>query len=67
MDCKHKRIKSVNGVVSCADCGEIFPDYFKTAVNRQNKAENTPADTGANKSTERKRPAKNAKQGGKTK
>lgn len=59
--CDHKRVKSVNGVVSCIDCGEVFPDYFKTAVNRQNQAENTSADAGANKSPGRKRQAKNAK------
>ena len=59
--CDHKRVTSVNAVVSCVDCGEVLQDYFKTAVNRQNQAENTPADTGANKSTSRKRQAKNAK------
>ena len=59
--CDHKRVKSVNGVVSCIDCGEVLPDYFKTAANRQNQAENTPADAGANKSPGRKRQAKNAK------
>lgn len=61
MKCGHERVKSVNGVVSCIDCGEVLPDYFKTAVNRQNKAENTPVDAGANKSPGRKRQAKNAK------
>ena len=59
--CDHKRVKSVNGIVSCVDCGEVLPDYFKTAVNRQNQSENTPADTWSNKSTGRKRQAKNAK------
>jgi hypothetical protein len=61
MDCEHKRIKSVNGVVSCADCGEIFPDYFKTVVNEQKQPENPPADAGTNKSPAKKRQAKNAK------
>ena len=59
--CDHKRVKSVNGIVSCVDCGEVFPDYFKTAANRQNQAENTHADAGTNKSPSRKRQAKNAK------
>ena len=59
--CDHKRVKSINGVVSCVDCGEVLPDYFKTAVNRQNQTESTPADAGANKSPSRKRQAKNAK------
>ena len=30
MACEHKRIKSVNCVISCMDCGEILPvDYLK--------------------------------------
>lgn len=30
MACEHKRIKSVNCVISCVDCGEILPvDYLK--------------------------------------
>lgn len=28
MSCEHKRIKSVNGVISCIDCGEILPFEF---------------------------------------
>ena len=29
MKCEHKRLKSVNCVISCADCGEILPiDYL---------------------------------------
>lgn len=59
--CDHKKVKSVNGVVSCIDCGEALPDYFKTAVNEQKQAENTPADPGVNKSTPKKRQAKNVK------
>lgn len=59
--CDHKKVKSVNGVVSCIDCGEILPDYFKTAVNGQKQAENTPAGSGVNKTTPKKRQAKNAK------
>ena len=61
MKCTHKRIRSVNGVVSCADCGEIFPDYFKTAGNVQNQPDITPADAGTNKSPAKKRQAKTAK------
>lgn len=39
MKCEHKRIKSVNCVISCADCGEILPiDYLvaKDRIKEQN-------------------------------
>lgn len=51
MTCEHKRIKSVNCVIMCADCGEELPiDYLvgkdhiaaqnaaKTAVKPEEKA-----------------------------
>ena len=42
MICPHKRIKSVNCVISCADCGEILPiDYLvgKSRIAEQKAAE----------------------------
>lgn len=47
MSCPHKRIKSVNCVISCADCGEILPiDYLvgKSRIAEQKAAE-TPVET----------------------
>jgi len=55
MKCGHERVKSVNGVVSCMDCGEILPDYFKTAGNVQKQAEKPPEDAKPGKSPGRKR------------
>ena len=55
MKCGHERVKSVNGVVSCIDCGEILPDYFKTAANVQKQAEKPPKDAKPGKSPGRKR------------
>lgn len=55
MKCGHERVKSVNGVVSCMDCGEILPDYFKTAKNVQKQAEKPPEEAKPGKSTGRKR------------
>ena len=34
MSCPHKRIKSVNCVISCADCGEILPIDYLVAKDR---------------------------------
>ncbi len=59
--CDHKRVKSVNGIVSCIDCGEVLPDYFKTAVNRQKQAENTPVDAGKYKAPAKKKTAQKVK------
>lgn len=56
--CDHKRVKSVNGVVSCMDCGEILPDYFKTPVNVQKQADLPPADAKPDKSPGKKRTRK---------
>ena len=55
MKCGHERVKSVNGVVSCIDCGEILPDYFKTAGNVQKQAKKPPEDAKPGKSPGRKR------------
>ena len=33
MACEHKRLKSVNGVVSCIECGEILPADVLTKKN----------------------------------
>lgn len=55
MKCGHERVKSVNGVVSCIDCGEILQNYFKTAVNVQKQAEKPPEEAKPGKSPGRKR------------
>ena len=60
MECKHKRIKSVNCELFCIDCGEKLPDSFLTPVNEQKQPENTPADGSRGKSTGKKRTAKKA-------
>ena len=42
MECLHTRIKSVNCVISCAECGKILPiDYLvgKDRIAAQNAAE----------------------------
>ena len=42
MSCEHKRIKSVNCVIYCADCGEKLPvDYLavKSLIEEQKAAE----------------------------
>ena len=60
MECKHKRIKSVNCELFCIDCGEKLPDSFLTPVNEQKQPENSPVDESKGKSTGKKRTAKNA-------
>ena len=55
MKCEHKRLKSVNCVISCADCGEILPiDYLvgKDRIKEQNAAE--AAEEPAKKTTRKK-------------
>ncbi len=55
MKCEHKRLKSVNCVISCADCGEILPiDYLvgKDRIKEQNAAE--AAEAPAKKTTRKK-------------
>lgn len=57
MKCEHKRIQSVNCVISCADCGEILPiDYLvaKDRIKAQN-AEEKAAEETPKKSTGRKK------------
>ena len=57
MKCEHKRIQSVNCVISCADCGEILPiDYLvaKDRIKAQNAEEKAAEDT-PKKSTGRKK------------
>lgn len=42
MSCEHKRIKSVNCVIYCAECGEKLPvDYLvgKSRIEEQKAAE----------------------------
>jgi hypothetical protein len=34
MSCEHKRLKSVNCVIYCADCGEILPIDYLVAKDR---------------------------------
>ena len=60
MECKHKRIKSVNCELFCIDCGEKLPDSFLMPANEQQQPENPPADESKGKSTGKKRTAKNA-------
>lgn len=57
MKCEHKRIQSVNCVISCADCGEILPiDYLvaKDRIKAQN-AEEKAAEETQKKTTRRKK------------
>lgn len=57
MKCEHKRIQSVNCVISCADCGEILPiDYLvaKDRIKAQNAEPKAVEDT-PKKSTGRKK------------
>lgn len=58
MECKHKRIKSVNCELFCIDCGEKLPDSFLMLVNGQKQAENRSAEDPKEKPTNRKRTAK---------
>lgn len=57
MKCEHKRIQSINCVISCADCGEILPiDYLvaKDRIKAQN-AEEKAAEETPKKTTRRKK------------
>ena len=38
MVCKHKRVKSVNCMLFCMDCGERLPDDFFRQKNAANNA-----------------------------
>ena len=52
MACEHKRIKSVNCVLFCMDCGEQLPEGFLTAKKAAKKADEPqkPADNPAQES-----------------
>ena len=59
MSCEHKRIKSVNCVIYCADCGEKLPvDYLvgKSRIEEQKAAETpeNPVKTETKKTTRKK-------------
>ena len=56
--CEHKRIKSVNCVLSCVDCGEILPADFLTAGKGKNRANNPPVEEQTDKAPAKKRTAK---------
>jgi len=56
--CSHPVIYHVDGKMKCIACGEIIDEHPE---NGQKQAENMPADSGVNKSTPKKRQAKNAK------
>lgn len=66
MTCKHERIKSVNCVIFCADCGAKLPiDYLvgKDRIKAQNEQETPGTDAPAQdakpaKKTARKKVAK---------
>ena len=60
MECKHKRIKSVNCELFCMDCREKLPDNFLMPVNGQKQAENAVEGDKPTKSQPRKRTAKKA-------
>ena len=60
MKCDHKRVKSVNCVLSCVDCGEILPADFFTAKKAEEPAKKPAEEPKAGKSTSRKRTAKTA-------
>ena len=46
MGCTHERIKSVNCVIYCAECGEKLPEDFLTKKNphKAEKAAETPVE-----------------------
>lgn len=60
MECKHKRLKSVNCEYFCLDCGEKIPAAFIPAGNGKKQAGNPPADEGSDKSPAKKARAKKA-------
>lgn len=60
MNCEHKRIMSVNCVLSCMDCGEILPEGFLSA-KKQGKSE--PEAEKPVKAQAKKRTAKTAGKG----
>lgn len=60
MKCDHKRVKSVNCVLSCVDCGEILPADFLTAKKAAEPAKKPDEEPKVGKSTGRKKTAKTA-------
>ena len=68
MVCKHKRIKSVNCMLFCIDCGERLPDDYLTAKKAANsvpeaEAEQKPAPAENPAETPKKPGRKPAKKG----
>ena len=57
MKCEHKRIKSVNCMLSCMDCGEVLPECFLSA---KKQAKNPDQGAKAGKTTTGKKTAKKA-------
>lgn len=64
MVCKHKRIKSVNCMLFCIDCGERLPDDYLTAKKAANSA---PEAKPAEEPAPAEKPAKTAKNTGRKK
>ena len=58
--CEHKRIKSVNCVLFCMDCGAQLPEGFQTA---QKQGKNEPEGEKPVKSQAKKRTAKSVEKG----
>lgn len=59
MKCEHKRIYSRNCEYYCLDCGEKLDAAAIIAANSKNQPDNTGDESGAGKTTRRKRNAKN--------
>ena len=57
MNCEHKRLISINCVLSCLDCGEVLPEGFQTA---QKQGKNGSEGEKPVKSHAKKKPAKKA-------
>ena len=58
MACEHKRIKSVNCVLSCVDCGEILPADFLTGKRSSEPAQAAKQATEAQETATTKRTRK---------
>ena len=58
MACEHKRIKSVNCVLSCVDCGEILPADFLTGKRSPEPAQAAKQATEAQETATTKRTRK---------
>ena len=55
MGCEHKRIQSVNCVISCVDCGEVLPIDYLVARERFSKQKAEEADKPAEPAVKRTR------------